>query len=218
MGELAALLSALASLAWPLIVAAFLFLLMEPIKQLVASAKARKFTIKVAGNELTMEEASELQRKIVSDLQTAVAGLEKRIGEAHADSKPAGRSTSTKGKRFLWVDDHPKNNSYLVAWLEERGASVNTALSTEKGVEKFRANHYDVVLSDMGRGEGADAGVDLVGRIRAIDQKTPVFIFCSSRAAAEFGEEARRAGANLVTSSSTELLRSVTAHNSGETK
>lgn len=55
MNDLAKLISALASLAWPLVAAVLLFNLYNPIRTLVESALKRKFTIKVAGNELTME-------------------------------------------------------------------------------------------------------------------------------------------------------------------
>lgn len=54
MESLAKLLSALASLAWPTIFAVLIFMLFEPLKKLIESARGRKFTIKVAGNELNM--------------------------------------------------------------------------------------------------------------------------------------------------------------------
>jgi uncharacterized membrane protein len=80
MDQVATPLSAVASLAWPVVVAAMLFVLTGPIKKLVESARARKFTIKVAGNQLTMEEAREMQRQILSDLQAKLAELEQRVG------------------------------------------------------------------------------------------------------------------------------------------
>jgi hypothetical protein len=59
MESLSTLLSSLASLAWPAIFAVVIFKFSEPLKKLIESAQGRKFTLKVAGNELTMEEASE---------------------------------------------------------------------------------------------------------------------------------------------------------------
>jgi alkaline phosphatase len=53
------LLQGLASLAWPIIFALILLGFRDSIKEVLSSAKSRKFTIKVAGNELTMEEAPE---------------------------------------------------------------------------------------------------------------------------------------------------------------
>ena len=52
MDDAAKLISAIASLAWPLVLAVLLIKLFGPIRSLVESARARKFTLKVAGNEL----------------------------------------------------------------------------------------------------------------------------------------------------------------------
>jgi hypothetical protein len=89
MDDAAKLISAFASLAWPLVLAILLFKLFGPIRALVDSALRRKFSIKVAGNELTMEEVSEQQRVIVNDLQSKVADLE-RINRGACPSANTG--------------------------------------------------------------------------------------------------------------------------------
>jgi CheY-like chemotaxis protein len=206
MEPLAKLLSALASLAWPAIFAVLMFVFFEPLKKLIESARGRKFTIKVAGNELTMEEASEIQRQIVSDIQSKLAELEKRLATSTPEALVLESTPSRSSKRILWVDDRPKNNSFLVASLEERGAKVDVALSTKEGIEKFKALPYDIVLSDMGRPEGEKAGIDLAKRIRELNPRVPVFIFCGGWAARNLREEALAAGVREITSSGTTLL------------
>jgi hypothetical protein len=123
MEGLSKLITAVASLAWPLVLAAVLYELWGPIRALADSALSRKFTIKVGGNELTMEEASEQQRVILSDLQNKVAALEKHaepnVSTDNIVLKPAARIRKT----ILWVDDNPKNNSYLIA---KSGEGVST--------------------------------------------------------------------------------------------
>jgi len=206
MEPVAKLLTALASLAWPAIFAVAIFVFFEPVKKLIESARGRKFSIKVAGNELTMEEASEIQRKTVNDIQAKLVELEKRL----ATSSPAAfvpESIRTRcSKRILWVDDRPKNNSFLVASLAETGARVDVALSTEDGVEKFKSASYDIVLSDMGGAEGGKAGVDLAKRIRGLNRRVPFFIFCGGWAGQNLREEALAAGVTEITSSGTTLL------------
>lgn len=228
MDDLAKLLSALASLAWPLAFGALLFKLFNPIYALVESARGRKFTIKVGGNELTMDEASAQQRVIVSDLQNKLAEMEKRLGAAPPDygsaaaaattNAPATRSSNTASaprpldaamprvRRILWVDDNPKNNSFLVAALEDRGAQVDVALSTDAGIAKFKRQPYDIVLSDMGRPEGERAGIELAQRIKQLSPATPVFIFCSAWAARHLRDDALNAGVTEITASGTTLL------------
>lgn len=207
MDDIAKLVSALASLAWPVLLGLLLFKLQGPIRTLLESALKRKFTIKVAGNELTMEEASEQQRAIVSDLQTKLAELEKRLnlGTARA-APPIAAPPPTSGKRILWVDDKPKNNSYLMATLEERGVRVDTALSTDEGVAQFKKMAYDIVVSDMGRPESEKAGIDLTRKIKLIRPDTPVYIFCGTWAARTLRAEALAAGVAEITASGSTLL------------
>jgi CheY-like chemotaxis protein len=204
--DFAKLISAVASLAWPVVLAILLFKLFEPIRSLVESARARKFTIKVAGNELTMDEASEQQRVLLADVQNKVADLEKRLTLGQPQPSPQIVDVRVGAKRVLWVDDKPKNNSFLVASLEERGVRVDTALSTDEGVAKFKKAPYDIVLSDMGRPEGEKAGIDLAKRIKAISPITPIFIYCGNWAASNLRKEALAAGVAEITSSGSTLL------------
>ncbi len=190
--------------------AALLYHLYEPIRTLVESALGRKFTIKVAGNELSMEEASEQQRAIVNDLQMKLAELEARIQAS--DRWPSGRiiDAPTPGNnRILWVDDNPKNNSYFVALLEDRGDKVDTALSTDEALAKFNSNDYDFVISDMGRIEGGRAGIDLTRKLKTDRPDLPVFIFSDTGTAHNLRDEAMRAGVTEITSSGTTLLSSL---------
>ncbi len=214
MEDLASLLSALASLAWPLVFAALLIALFNPIKNLIQSAVRRKFSVKVAGNELTMEEASEIQGKALSDLQSAVASLERRMAAMVDNGTQSESIGPSRVRRILWVDDYPKNNAYLVALLEQKGIVVDTALSTDEAVARFRTQPYDVVISDMGRSEGNKAGIDLLKHIRVVDAAVPFFIFCSARAALAYRSEALAEGATEITSSSTTLLSRLPIGNS----
>lgn len=207
MENLDKLISALASLAWPVLLGLLLFKLHGPIRTLLESALKRKFTIKVAGNELTMEEASEQQRAIVSDLQTKLAELEKRLNLGTArTAPPMAAPPPTSGKRILWVDDKPKNNSYLMATLEERGVRVDTALSTDEGVAQFKKMNYDIVVSDMGRPESEKAGIDLTRKIKLVSPQTPIYIFCGTWAARTLRAEALAAGVAEITASGSTLL------------
>ena len=233
MDTLAQLFSALASLAWPVVFAVLLFKLYGPIRKLVESASGRKFTLKVAGNELSMEEASEQQRKSIDDLQFKLAELERLLAGAPAASlqpaphlPPVGRGApaasgaarspaplpqvaaapAASTQRILWVDDHPKNNSFLIASLEERGVRVDQALSTDAALARLGQQSYDIVISDMQRPEGAKAGIDLARQVQARALPVPVYIVCGPGAARGLREEALAAGVAEITASGTSLL------------
>lgn len=214
MEQVGTLLQGLASLAWPLIVAAILFGFRGAIKTVLESAKSRKFTVKVGGNELTMEEASEQQRLLISDLQSQIVTIQKTLDSL---TPAPTRSTPTvvedkeePVKSILWVDDKPRNNATLIENLSELGIRVVTALSTAEAMATFETGRFDRVISDLGRTEGGTyvrfAGLDLTKQIRAVDRTVPIIIYSSARAAQTYKQEALAAGATAITSSPTALI------------
>jgi CheY-like chemotaxis protein len=248
MEQLAKLISAISSLAWPAIFLVVIFTFSESIKKLIDSARGRKFTIKVAGNELTMEEASAQTRVMLIDMQTKIAELEKNLVKKpeHSEkslmpsspskSQPlsptpsmlgsAGRAIAAdaseskkmddsiavvakkelRTRRILWVDNNPKNNSFLIASLEERGDKIDIALTTQEGIEKFKTFNYDIVISDMTRSTDEKAGIMLSKQIKTLKPNTPVYIFCSYWTAKYMRDEALREGVDEITSSATSLM------------
>jgi len=205
--SLAKLIASCASLLWPVVFAVLLYKLFGPIRALVESAKGRKFTVKVAGNELSMEEASEQQRVVLSDLQSKLAELEKQLAMQTPESRvPAPPLPLRSSKRLLWVDDKPKNNSYLISTLKDRGAEIDTARSSEEALQRLREAPYDIVISDMARPEGDQAGISLVQTMRKRGIDVPVYVYCSAWAAEHLRESALKAGAAGITASGTTLL------------
>jgi len=206
MESFAELITALSSLAWPVLFGILAFKFYKPIKTLIESAKNRKFTFKVAGNELTMEEASEQQILLISDLQAKLAAMEKHLMANKSLSTPIKTNKDELACRILWVDDTPKNNSYFLASLREMGHGVDIALSTDEGIRKFKDHTYDIVISDMGRPEDKKAGVTLAKEIRALKSDVPFYIFCGTWAAKHMKQEALSAGVTDITASGTTLL------------
>jgi hypothetical protein len=73
---MAEVLKALTSLAWPLLVAVVLWHLMPSIKKLIES---RAFTLKVAGLEITAQEATDQIKSQLQDLKDQMISLRKSI-------------------------------------------------------------------------------------------------------------------------------------------
>jgi CheY-like chemotaxis protein len=217
MEDITKLIHAIASVAWPLIVVFIIILFSGGIRQVLESAKGRKFTLKVAGNELTMDEVSEQQRALITDLQKQIIEVQKRLEmSVLAPTKGAVKQIENAlpiVRSILWVDDNPRNNAYTIASLSEQGIQVDTALSTSEGLAKFGARRYDRIISDMARTESGQynrtAGLDLVRQIRAIDKDIPIVIYSSVRSNQEYRKEALAAGANEMTSSTTVLLNAL---------
>ncbi|MGB2866522.1 MAG: response regulator [Sedimentisphaerales bacterium] len=212
MDNWAKLVEALAALVWPLLVIVVVLRFAPAMRALIESAKSRRFTVKLGGQELTMDEVSEQQGNLIADLQAQVAALREAVGVDNLPSRPTDSPADAAGRTapvVLWVDDQPKNNSYFVQQLTSGGIDVHLALSTAEGLQRFEGGNYRLVVSDIGRKEEGEyrrrAGLQLLSAIRSVNDKVPVALYTSSRGAREHSREATDLGATLVTSSPTEL-------------
>jgi hypothetical protein len=75
--------SAVASLLWPLIVLAALVVFRNPLARLI---RQRDFTVKIAGQELSVSDLSQQQTALITDLQKQVAMLEKQLRGLTSDA------------------------------------------------------------------------------------------------------------------------------------
>lgn len=207
------LISAIASLMWPLIVIVVLYRFRPALGAIIDSAKSRKFTLKIGGQELTMEEANQVQQNLIADLQNQVSEIKKNLNlpqtSTSADHANIPTLAASQVRRLLWVDDNPKNNSYFFQLLTKKRVVVDLATSTSEGWQRFNSQQYDYVISDMGRLQEGEyvhkAGIELLKLVREKNAQVPFIIFCSTRAREQYGQEALGLGATAVTSSPTEL-------------
>jgi len=218
MEAVANLLNAISTLLWPLLVVFIVVKFSPAVREIIESARSRKFTLKVGGQELTMEEASQQQQSLIADLQAQVSELQQTVAEIlesqpglkGAEKEKQALESAPPANRILWVDDHPKNNSYFLQVLSDGGIGVDLALSTEEGLRKAQSRKYRVIISDMGRREDGKynpvAGLELLKQIRAGDKEIPFVVYCSRRKADEIRDEAERQGVTAVLSSPTAMM------------
>jgi CheY-like chemotaxis protein len=213
MEQIAKFMEAVSTLLWPLIVIVVIVVFRPAVSNLIESARSRKFTVKIGGQELTMDEAGEQQRSLIADLQSQLIDLRKRVDGNRFSSKPSSSEINPVPRgpaSILWVDDNPKNNSYFIDQLQELGIKVDLVPTTSKGLEMFARRRYSCVISDMGRKEDgkekSDAGLDLLRAIRERDPNIPFVIFCSFDGVRRYGADAMLLGATGITASGTELI------------
>lgn len=204
MKTFAELLSALSTLAWPLLAGLVIWRLFPTIKKIIDS---RGFTVKVGSAELTVQEVSEKVLKTTADIQGKLASVSASPEYAGLEN----RSVLRPLRRVLWVDDHPSNNAYEAAQLQTLGVDVLQAESTGKGINAMSAAvpPFDAVISNMARKEDGslhpDAGMELAREIRARGYDVPVFIYASGQEIARRAE-ILAAGVNEITTSPTHLF------------
>ena len=116
-----------------------------------------------------------------------------------------------KKRRVLWVDDVPINNEAVVDLFRGQGVEFDLAINTEQALDFLAKEEYDLILSDIGRGEQADAGIRMIRDIRRhFGTYPPILIYSSLTAISNYGESATKIGASFVTASPRELVLRMT--------
>lgn len=82
MADAAKLIESFSSLIWPLLALLVIILFRPAVGAVIESAKSRKFTIKIGGQELSMEDANSIQQKFITDLQSQVLEIKNRMETA----------------------------------------------------------------------------------------------------------------------------------------
>jgi CheY-like chemotaxis protein len=224
----ARIIEAIGSLLWPLLVAVVLIRVLPHVPALVAdlrrAMRTRAFTVRVAGAELTVEEATEQLRRQVTDLQTHMAiQLADRDGagpppppapgsaaEAIEDAEAAGPSGGGR-PTLLWVDDRPDDHALELAKLRDDGIEVLLARSTAEALDVLSLRRgVHAVVTGLGRSEDGEfrthAGLALLRQLKEAEHAQPVLVYSDAARAELDRQDALDAGAALVTASPVELL------------
>jgi CheY-like chemotaxis protein len=193
----------------------------ESTKEIFERDAKKILNDKVAELNAKLEEVSQSHasaQKNISELEQAyksrLGSIQDWLIKLQTDAAPSA-TVPQEGKprlSVLWVDDRPQNNTMLMDTFIDHGIKVRTALSTKRAADLVSRNSYDILISDMGRSDATDAGVQLLQLLRSLPaDKQPLerIIYASRSAIREFGDRAKQAGATLVTSNPGELLERV---------
>lgn len=82
-----------------------------------------------------------------------------------------------RGARILWVDDEPGNNRLEARPLEAAGASILFARSTDEAIDAAVRTPFDLVISDIERGDDAVAGLMMPHALAARAVNVPVIFY-----------------------------------------
>lgn len=207
MKGVADLISALATILWPAIIAVVVWRLFPLIRGII---EGRDFSVEVAGTTISVQRASDALAAQIDDLRSSIIEL-----RGQAASGSSAQSSDRILNRVLWVDDRPHANAYEIASLGRRGTSVSRALATDEAMLLFRSANFDLIVSDLHRiesgRENPRAGFDLTREIREAGHQLPIIIY-TGPTSAELGQEVTHAGAQAITSSPTELFQLIRQH------
>ena len=201
------------AVAWPPVVAAIALRFAPALKQFFENLG--EFSLKAAGFEASakrrqVEAAAALAAAAASgsDSQTVSNKSAREAVDIVSEMvtpavlRKAGKAT------ILWVDDRPENNVYERQSLEALGVSFVLCKSTDEALAKTKNEHFDVIISDMGRPPDAHAGYTLLDSLRKSGDTTPFIIYAGSDAA-EHKNEAQKRGAIGSTNRAAQLFEYV---------
>ena len=160
------------SMAWVLLATVAFFALRPELLPLLRRTKSLSFPFGTAhfgeGVELLQEAAARHGASVSPQQSRAVVG---RLDHA---------ADALKGGRLLWVDDLPGNNRPIVELLERAGLTIDLALRTDEAVGMLQRHGYDVMITDMRRGDDPQAGLRLIEEMDELGIRVPTLVFTGS--------------------------------------
>jgi len=80
----------------------------------------------------------------------------------------------TKKLRILVVEDNQDSREQFVDMLQNLCDNITSAVDGEDGLQKFKENNFDLVISDINMPKMN--GIEMVSAIREYDSKTAVIV------------------------------------------
>lgn len=103
-------------------------------------------------------------------------------------------------QKVLWVDDRPQNNLKERNTFQAMGVDVDIAVSTQQALSKLAVKKYSVIISDMARPEGSQAGVDLFDQVVQVYPQLAFFIYAGISYPEQISALRKRGITDFVTS------------------
>jgi CheY-like chemotaxis protein len=196
-----------AVLGWGLLLVALVIIILFAIQRR-ATFSGKATPPGGMGGSFEWQLSAEVRTAINQDLQEA--NLEKGgpKEEVQSAKRQVAEVTSVRRGRILWVDDQPDVNVAEAIMLTSAGQSIVTATSTDTAMKHIQRWPWDVVITDLTRGEDERAGLQLIDWLKGARRlKTPVFVYTANPG--DRREEAIRLGAAGVFTTPGPLLEAV---------
>jgi len=120
----------------------------------------------------------------------------------------AAASPKLRSRTILWVDDNPQGNRFEIQALEALGIRVDTALSTEEGLQKLMFGNYEVAITDLTRGRDTKAGLKFIEEAKPAYPRLKIVVYSSRRGEPQY-ERAYQLGAVGATYVPTHLVNRI---------
>jgi CheY-like chemotaxis protein len=202
----------LGALAWPLVFLVVALTFRDSLRGFLDNLATISF--KAGGVEATASRQREIEAAVAVGIATSEkspSGSSGEVDPAEVASEVSGAllddrgNRDFQGRRALWVDDYPSNNTLERQALEALGLRFTLAKTTDEALRELVRRDFDLVISDMGRPPDNRAGYTLLDEVQKLGLRVPYIIYAGSRAP-EHVEEARQRGAFGCTNLPHELI------------
>lgn len=78
---------------------------------------------------------------------------------------------------ILWVDDHPEFNHNERKLLKQLGIESDTALDSKQAMQMLENVKYDLIISDVYRGNDPTAGITFLNNLRQSNNHTELLFY-----------------------------------------
>lgn len=136
------------------------------IRYVIESVK----TVEVAGVRVAIESGM----RSAAEARNVPVGSEETSIVAARLNKAQRRLAAT---RLLWIDDYPAGNNAEMGILKDLGATIDVARCDSEARERLNGAVYDIVLSDIRRGETEDAGIRFLPEASGAMLEPPVIFY-----------------------------------------
>jgi CheY-like chemotaxis protein len=153
-----------------------------------------------------LEVSSEVKGQVTRHLEDA-ASRRHQLQDVPVASQQLQKTSLIRAARILWVDDHPDWNIAEHLMLRDLGLSMTQATTTEAAEEYLSLGSFDLVITDLTRGEDREAGLALVEMVRAKGTRIPIIVYTMQPGPRK--ARALELGARAVTTTPGELLVAV---------
>ncbi len=203
-------------IVWPLTIFGIFLYLRDPLKnflnkagELTLKAGPLETTIKSQVVEATAALAAATTQKQDTGLLPLLEETPREVAEFVSQIVTLEAAEKLNGASILWVDDEPSNNTYERNALEALGVRFTICIDTREAMKQVRIRQFNLVLSDMGRGEDRQAGYKLLEQLREQDIITPFIIYARGGNKAENKIEAQSRGAFTSVAGPQKLFKAV---------
>lgn len=162
------------SILWFLLVVILILLFYRPIRD---DLLPNLTNLKAAGVELSF-----VRDSLNAALELAEKSPQWKVEVPSKDKEQAIKRAKKhlhifRDAQFLWVDDYPENNLNEREMFRKLKVEIDIAKSTEEAIGILKNGSYDLVISDMARGDKATAGLEFLEQFRKGDKTTPVIFY-----------------------------------------